>query len=285
MTDLNLGIIGNCSYSLLVNQQGRVVWCCLPRIDSEPVFSDLLGEIERPEADRRLLRTFGEADYFQLEPVGERAFQLHDQHDAGMWELRTRDKVRTSTSLMCWAACDRLAKIASHLELMERAVLWSSRAHSVRKCIESRAWSPALNSFVDSFGGEEYDASLMLMAEVGFLAPDDPRFVGTVSAIEAALSRGRYLFRYAAPDDFGAPETAYTICTFWYIEAHTAMGRDAEARDIFDHMLACRNHVGLLSEDLDPETGEMWGNYPQTYSLVGIINCAMRLSRRWEDLL
>ena len=113
----------------------------------------------------------------------------------------------------------------------------------------------------------------------------DERFVGTVAAIEKALSRGRYMFRYAAPDDFGAPKTAFTICTFWYIDALAAMSRKQEAGEIFDHMLQCCNHVGLLSEDLDPASHELWGNYPQTYSLVGIINSAMRLSRRWEDVL
>lgn len=87
------------------------------------------------------------------------------------------------------------------------------------------------------------------------------------------------------PDDFGAPENAFNICTFWYIDALARIGRTDEAREIYETMLACRNHVGLLSEDTTPATGEMWGNFPQTYSMVGIINGAVRLSRRWEDVV
>ena len=98
----------------------------------------------------------------------------------------------------------------------------------------------------------------------------------------SACCRGRHLFRYAAADDFGMPTTAFNICTFWYIDALARLGRRDEARELFEHMLASRNHVGLLSEDSDPENGEHWGNYPQTYSLVGIINAATRLSRGWD---
>ena len=93
---------------------------------------------------------------------------------------------------------------------------------------------------------------------------------------------GDYLFRYHAPDDFGAPEHAFNICTYWYIDALCATGRRDEARGLFENMLARRNHVGLLAEDLDPKTGELWGNFPQTYPMVGLILCAMRLSEPWE---
>jgi len=96
------------------------------------------------------------------------------------------------------------------------------------------------------------------------------------------LGRNGYLLRYSAPDDFGAPSTAFTICTFWYVDALAAIGRHDEARRIFEHLLKRRNHVGLLSEDIDPATGELWGNFPQTYSMVGIIVAAMRLSKGWE---
>ena len=102
-------------------------------------------------------------------------------------------------------------------------------------------------------------------------------------AVERTLKRGRHMFRYTAADDFGLPETAFNICTFWYIDALTRVGRVEEARDTFESMLDQRNQVGLLSEDIDPSTGELWGNYPQTYSLVGIINAAMRLSAPWES--
>src|SRR3546814_972324 len=89
--------------------------------------------------------------------------------------------------------------------------------------------------------------------------------------------------RYVAPDDFGEPHTAFSICTFWYIDALAVAGRRDEAREIFETMLAARNHLGLLSEDVDPKTGALWGNFPQTYSMVGLIHCAMRLSKTWEE--
>jgi GH15 family glucan-1,4-alpha-glucosidase len=202
-----------------------------------------------------------------------------------MWELRTRAAVHTSSSLMCWAACDRLASIAEHLVLPEKARLWQQRADEIRAVIVGNAWNERIGSYAATFGGSEIDASLLLMFEVRFLDPDDPRFLATVAKVEEKLRRDSYLMRYDAADDFGAPENAFNVCTFWYIEALAAMGRKDEAREIFGNMLACRNQVGLLSEDLNVATGELWGNYPQTYSLVGIINSAIRLTRRWEEVL
>jgi len=233
--------------------------------------------------DRRLFSQPDANDFERLEAVGERAFAMHDQPDAGMWELRTRAHVHTSSSLMCWAACDRLAKIAAHLGRAERARHWRARADTARASIERNAWDPRLQAYTSAFGGDGMDASLLLMAEVGFHDAGDPRFASTLDAVERALKRGRHMFRYTAADDFGLPETAFNICTFWYIDALTRVGRVAEARETFESMLAQRNHVGLLSEDIDPRTGELWGNYPQTYSLVGIINAAMRLSAPWES--
>ena len=165
-----------------------------------------------------------------------------------MWELRTRARVHTSSSVMCWAACDRLARIAAHLDLDPRSTLWRDRADQVRGKILDRAWNADLASFVESFDGGDLDAGLLLMSEVGFLQPTDERFSSTVSAVEKALRRGDHLMRYVAPDDLGRPQNAFNICTFWYIEVLVGLGRVAEARDIFGRMLESRNHLGLLSE-------------------------------------
>jgi pentatricopeptide repeat protein len=200
-----------------------------------------------------------------------------------MWELRTRERVHTSSALMCWAACDRLARMAARLGgLYERVGHWRLRADTIRERILAEAWNAERGHFADAFGGERLDASLLLLADLGFVEARDPRFVATVEAIGRDLKRGHGLFRYIAPDDFGAPETSFTICTFWYIDALARTGRAEEARELFEGMLESRNHVGLLSEDIAPESGEHWGNYPQTYSLVGIVNAATRLSRHWE---
>ena len=233
--------------------------------------------------DTRLLARPGCVEFERLERVGERAFEVHDRPDAGMWELRTTARVHSSSSLMCWAACDRLAKIAAHLGCTDRGERWRQRAETVRRTILERAWNPDLGAFADSFEGNALDASLLLMAEVGFIDPCDPRFESTVARIEQELRRGNHLFRYITADDFGVPHTAFNICTFWYIDALARIGRRDEARAIFEAMLESRNPLGLLSEDVDPSSGEPWGNYPQTYSLVGIINAATRLSASWED--
>lgn len=131
------------------------------------------------------------------------------------------------------------------------------------------------------------DASLLLACELGYVDGKDPRFIGTLECVEKVLKpeTSPYLFRYVIEDDFGAPENAFTICSFWYIDALAAAGRRDEARALFEDLLSRRNSLGLLSEDIDPVTGELWGNFPQTYSMVGIINSARVLSKPWESAL
>ncbi|MCE4554135.1 glycoside hydrolase family 15 protein [Roseateles cellulosilyticus] len=235
--------------------------------------------------DHRLFRRGNAADFAALELMGERAWALHDQPDAGIWELRTRARVHTSSSLMCWAACDRLAHIAAVLQMQDRAALWQQRAATIHAAITTQAWSEERQAFAESFGGRDLDASVLLMGEVGFLPRDDPRFISTVNAMEASLCDGPFMRRYEAEDDFGRPEVAFNVCSFWRVDALARIGRKDEAREAFEALLACRNHVGLLGEDLHPHTGELWGNFPQTYSMVGIINGAVRLSARWDSVV
>jgi len=146
------------------------------------------------------------------------------------------------------------------------------------------AWADEGDHYRASFQSDYLDASLLQMVELRYLKPDDARFLKTFAAIERDLRRGNHMLRYAAEDDFGAPETAFNVCTFWLIEALALVGRRDEARGIFGDMLSHTTHSGLLSEDLDYETGELWGNFPQTYSLVGIINCAGLLSKPWSEV-
>jgi len=235
--------------------------------------------------DARLFKPASVDDFRLLEIFGEQAFELHDQPDAGMWEFRSRARVHTSSSVMCWAACDRLAHIAAHLDLNDRANYWQGQAKKIKDRILREAWSDKRRAFVESFNGSDLDASVLLMSEVGFIEAKDPRFVSTVEQLEKTLARGPHMMRYEAQDDFGLPETAFNICTFWRVDSLARIGRTEEARDIFEEMLKNRNHLGLLSEDTNPETGELWGNFPQTYSMVGIINGAMRLSRPWDAVV
>ena len=235
--------------------------------------------------DERLPGMGEESLFRRLEPLGDQAFARWNVPDAGLWEFRTRNSVHTHSSLMCWAACDRLARIAHKLGLADREAFWRERADTIREGILTRAWNEKLGSFVSSFEGADLDASLLLIPEIGLLPAEDPRFLSTLAAIEKHLRFGNHLYRYRTPDDFGEPETAFTACTFWLIDALARVGRTDDAREIFEDVLSHRNHLGLLSEGIHVDSGELWGNYPQTYSMVGLINSAMRLSRRWEDVL
>jgi len=234
--------------------------------------------------DQRLFRMSGVEDFEALEKVGERAWQFHDQPDAGLWELRTRQSVHTYSAAMCWAACDRLANAATALGLEDRATFWNDRADTIRARIEEAAWRPQTRRMSATFSGDDLDASVLQLLDIRFLGLDDPRFLDTLDAIETGLRRGSHMLRYATEDDFGLPETAFNVCTFWLIEALHMTGRNAEARELFEEMLTRRTAAGLLSEDIDPATGELWGNYPQTYSLVGMINCAVLLSKPWSSI-
>jgi GH15 family glucan-1,4-alpha-glucosidase len=232
--------------------------------------------------DTRLERPAGQRMFVDLERLGEQAVLNYNVPDAGLWELRGSKRVHTFSSMMCWAACHRLACIARHLDLPEREQVWSDHADKIHREICDSAWNDKLGSFVSTFGGDRLDASLLLMAEFQFLEPDDPRFISTVSTIEEHLRRGEFLLRYDEEDDFGRPETAFLVCTLWWILALAQMGQKDRARELFNNVLGKCNHLGLLAEDVASETGELWGNFPQTYSMVGLIQCAARLSTPWD---
>jgi GH15 family glucan-1,4-alpha-glucosidase len=232
--------------------------------------------------DARLALRSDQALFRQLEQLGDRAAALYDKPDAGLWELRGTRQVHTFSSVMCWAACDRLAKIAARIGLEERARHWRARADAMHAAISERAWNAKRASFAATFGGEQLDASLLLLHELDFLRADDPRFAGTVRAVEKDLRRGDFVFRYVQPDDFGVPDNAFAVCTFWYVDALASLGRTDDARALFEGLIARCNQHGLLSEHIEPKTGELWGNFPQTYSMVGLINSAMRLSIPWD---
>ncbi len=234
--------------------------------------------------DRRLMHRGDRALFHRLEPLGETAVRVHDQPDAGLWELRGTRRVHTFSSIMCWAACDRLSRIAASLGLEDRSRHWAGQAARIHAVICAQAWNGRRKTFAASFGGEALDASLLLMHDVGFLAADDPRFASTVSAIEKDLRKGDYIFRYIDPDDFGAPVNAFVVCTYWYIYALAALGRAEEARSLFENLLSRHNRHGLIAEHLDVRTGEQWGNFVQTYSMVGLVNAAIRLSKRWDHV-
>ena len=234
--------------------------------------------------DERLPKKGDEALFALLEPLGMSALRHALTPDAGIWEYRGRTRVHTHSATMCWVAADRLARIAAKLGRDADAHRWRDAADGLRATILERSWheGPDGGWFAGSLDGDELDASVLLLSELGLVAASDPRFVATVERIGTRLGARGLLLRYEAPDDFGVPTVAFTICSFWYVDALAAIGRTEEARALFESLLSRRNSMGLLSEDVDPATGELWGNFPQTYSMAGLIVAAMRLSRGWE---
>jgi len=203
--------------------------------------------------------------------------------DSGIWEFRGRKRIHTHSAAMCWAGCHRLEAIASHLGLVDRAQYWGTTATKLGDELLTRAWNEKRKAFTAAVDCDDLDASVLLLPELGLIEPNDPRFISTVEVIEKELRREQHVMRYVGSDDFGRPETAFLICRFWLIDALWMIGRRDEARDMFIDALKLRNRYGLLSEAVDPRTGALWGNFPQPYSMAGLILTAIKLSRSWED--
>jgi len=233
--------------------------------------------------DKRLPVPGDESLFGLLEKMANRCAELALEPDAGIWEFRGRKRVHTHSGAMCWAGLSRTSAIASKLGLAERAGYWQRQADSLGGALLKRVWNPKRKAFAAAEGIDDLDASVLLLPELGLIDAQDPRFASTVAAIEKDLVRGSHVMRYAAEDDFGLPETEFLVCRFWLIDALAALGRQQEARERFQDALSLRNSYGLLSEDIHPQTGALWGNFPQTYCMAGLILSAMRLSRSWED--
>lgn len=221
--------------------------------------------------------------YKLLSAVGRRAERDALTPDAGLWEYRGRARAHSYTAGMSWAAMHRLGLIARHRGRRGEGDDWLARAEDLRGEVLRRAIVPGEGWISGALDMAVADASSLVLPEIGLLPASHEAFIKTIKVVERRLMRNGFLLRYDEADDFGAPDNAFLLCTFWYIDALAATGRKDEARELFENILARRNHVGLLSEDVDPRTGELWGNFPQTYSQVGLILCAMRLSRSWEE--
>lgn len=198
--------------------------------------------------------------------------------DVGLWEKRDAPRLHTFTLLLHWVGakiCVEIARAHGDTGLEAQAAGLRDRASTL---IE-RAWRPELGYFADAIDSDEPDASLLMMVNLGYLGPDDPRASRHVDGIASALRAGpNLLYRYKHDDGLGDTVAAFTVCGFWHAEALARLGRTEDARAVFNGLLGHTNRFGLLSEDVDPKTGALWGNFPQTYSHVGIINTAFALS-------
>jgi GH15 family glucan-1,4-alpha-glucosidase len=173
----------------------------------------------------------------------------------------------------------------SRLHRPELAAEFEKAAGIIRDRILSEAWSDRLHSFASSHGGHDLDASLLQMATLRFLPPGSPPIQRTVDAIQAGLSRDGWLFRYRAADDFGTPEMAFVICSFWLVEALVRTDRIEDARAVMNRISGALSPLGLMAEDYDTKAGRMWGNFPQAYSHVGLIHAAFAASPPWSEVL
>jgi len=206
------------------------------------------------------------------------------QPDEGLWEVRGGPQHFVHSKVMAWVAFDRAANEATAGEFDESHQRWREIANQIHAEVCERGFDRDINSFVQAYGSKRLDASLLVIPLVGFLPPEDPRVRGTLRAIEdRLLIDGEFVLRYEtehAGDGLPAGEGAFLACSFWLVDNYILQGRYAEARKLFDRLLSRRNDVGLLSEEFDPLTGRMLGNFPQAYSHVGLINCALNLNRK-----
>jgi GH15 family glucan-1,4-alpha-glucosidase len=204
--------------------------------------------------------------------------------DEGIWEVRGGSQHFVHSKVMAWVAFDRAAGGFAAEGLHEEAQRWGALAGDVHAEVCARGFDREINSFVQAYGSKRLDASLLLLPLVGFLPATDPRMQGTLRAIEdRLLIDGEFVLRYEIDDaDDGLPagEGAFLACSFWLVDNYILQGRYVQARQLFDRLLSRCNDVGLLSEEFDPSTGRMLGNFPQAYSHVGLISCALNLSRQ-----
>jgi GH15 family glucan-1,4-alpha-glucosidase len=233
--------------------------------------------------DRRLPQPGGEPLFRLIEKMALKCAELALKPDAGIWEYRGRARIHTHSAAMCWAGLARAGAIGARLGLTRRAGYWNERADQVGRAILERCWNEKRQAYAAGADTDDMDASVLLLPELGLIDAEDPRFVSTMAAIEQDLVHGRHVLRYAAADDFGLPEAEFLVCRFWLIDALALVGRREEARERFADALTLRNQYGLFAEDIHRDTGELWGNFPQTYSMAGLISSAARLSRSWEE--
>ena len=195
--------------------------------------------------------------------------------DKGIWEIRGEDHHFISSKIMCWVALDRGAKIAQMLNKDNYRERWQQEADKIRKDVFENGWKENIQSFTQTYDNEAMDASLLLMEPYGFIGADDIRYHKTVKAVKKALLHKGLMYRYNSKDDFGLPSSAFTICTFWLVRALFVIGEKNEARCLFDEILKYSNHLGLFSEDLNFDTKEQFGNFPQAYSHLALVNTAI----------
>jgi GH15 family glucan-1,4-alpha-glucosidase len=208
--------------------------------------------------------------------------QIWREPDEGIWEVRGGPRHFTYSKAMCWVAFDRAIKSAEAFGLDGPVDHWRQVRDEIHREVCERGFDRELNSFVQSFGSKELDASLLLLPVLGFLPVQDPRICGTVEAIERRLMVDGFVLRYdtaSAPDGLPPGEGVFLACSFWLADAYILQGRRDDARALFERLVGLCNDVGLLSEEYDPVNRRLVGNFPQAFSHLALINTACNLTR------
>jgi alpha,alpha-trehalase len=211
--------------------------------------------------------------------LADTAARRWDEKDQGIWEIRGEPRDFLYSKLMCWVALDRAVALAGPLEASDRVEVWQRTQARISEAILTKGWSQQANAFSQSFGSDELDASNLMVPLVGFLPADDPRVLATIDATEERLTDARGLvYRYESQDGLEGKEGTFLLCTFWLAQALAKSGQATRARTVFERAAGFVNDVGLLSEEVDPVSGELLGNFPQAFSHIGLVNAAWAIS-------
>jgi GH15 family glucan-1,4-alpha-glucosidase len=215
-----------------------------------------------------------------LERVADRVCDVWAQPDSGIWELGTR-RHYTISKMACWVALDRMIKLAGRGQLSVRDTRrWQAEAAAIRDWVDEHCWSPAKRSYTFYAGTEDLDAAVLLAGRTGFLAPDDPRLGQVIDAVRRELADGPLVYRYTGAR---SEEGAFLACSFWLVDAMARAGRTDQAREVWKGVIARASDLGLLSEEIDPASGELRGNVPQALSHLALVTAAYQLGQHDPD--
>ena len=204
--------------------------------------------------------------------------------DSSIWEFRTEQKHYTFSKILCWVAMDRAARIADFFQKKNDAKSFIETRNEMKVDVLEKGCDPVTRTLTQSYGEVSMDAANLLAQQYGFLSHKDPIYINTVLKSFEELCEDGLMYRYKTPDDFGVPQSSFTICTFWMIKSLYLIGREKQAVEMFDQVLHYSNHVGLFSEDIDFSSKRLLGNFPQGYSHIALIDTALTLSESPEWL-
>jgi len=243
---------------------------------------DVYGELLN--AAYRLEEQLGDLDPATkrfLAQAADAAAARWEDSDQGIWEVRGGPQHYLYSKLMCWVALDRAVKLSKLIDAEDKIDEWTGVRDEIRTEIMERGWSDSAGAFAQALGSDELDASTLMMSIVGFIEPDDDRMIATIDAIEERLTDDRGLvYRYRADDELEGDEGTFLLCTFWLAQALALAGEEERATAVFERAVAFANDVGLLAEEVDPDSGELLGNFPQAFSHIGLVNAAWAIDQQ-----